>query len=155
MPTREDGNQSQASRESRIMELAVWDWRGKPVVWIRKQMANCHYETLCNYRKDPLYLSTLEELKEAWRDSIRKLPETAELKKQVTLGMKMALDRIIGILADDDAAPKDVIAAARLAAQLDGRFLRANEDGDGISRDVDSVAHELVTAINRQKELIN
>lgn len=155
MPTRENGNNSEASRESRIMELAVWDWRGKPVVWIRKQLDNCHYETLCNYRASDLYKQTLEELKDAWRDSIRKLPETAELKKQVTLGMKMALDRIIGILADDDAAPKDVIAAARLAAQLDGRFLRANEDGEGVGRDVDSVAQELVTALKRHEGMVN
>ena len=30
MPTRDIGNNSVASRENRIMELAVWDWRRKP-----------------------------------------------------------------------------------------------------------------------------
>ncbi len=155
MPTRESGNNSEASREARIMELAVWDWRGKPVVWIREQMDNCHYETLCNYRKTELYLKTIEELKEAWRDTMRRLPETSELKKKVAQGMVLALDRIIGILADDSAQPKDVIAAARLAAQLDGRFLRGNDDGEGVGRNVDSLAQELVTALKRHEGVVN
>jgi len=155
MPTRETGNNSEASRESRIMELAVWDWRGKPVHWIRKELDNCHYQTLCDYRKTPLYLETLGELKDAWRDSILRLPETRELKQKVTQGMALGLDRLIGILADDAAAPKDVIAAARLMAQMDGRFLKAGEDGDGGGKDVDSVAQELVTALKRHEGVVN
>jgi hypothetical protein len=155
MPNRENGNQSKAALEARIMELAVWDWRGKPVTWIRAQLENCHYETLCNYRKTDTYLKTIGELKQAWRESLLKLPETRELKQKVTQGMVLGLDRMVGILADDDSAPKDVIAAARLMAQMDGRFLRATDEDGGISKDVDSVAQELVTAINRQKAMVN
>jgi hypothetical protein len=155
MPNRETGNNSEASRESRIMELAVWDWRGKPVNWIRQQLDNCHYQTLCDYRKTPLYLSTLEELKQAWRDSILRLPETRELKHKVTQGMALGLDRLIGILADDRSAPKDAIAAARLMAQMDGRFLRPGEDDDSMRKDVDSVAQELLTAVERHRGVVN
>ncbi len=156
MPNRDTGNNSEASRESRIMELAVWDWRGKPVTWIRKELDNCHYQTLCDYRKTELYLKTLDELKQAWRDSILRIPETRDLKNRVTQGMVLGLDRLIAILADDEAAPKDVIAAARLMAQMDGRFLRPGDEDDGrLGKDVDSVAQELVTALKRHEGIVN
>lgn len=155
MPTRDNGNNSLASRNARIMELAVWDWRGKPVTWIRSQMDNVHYQTLCDYRNTDLYKETLEELKQAWRDSILKLPETRDLKLKVTQGMSLGLDRVIAILADDDASARDVIAAARLMAQMDGRFLRPGEDGEGLSKDVESVAQELVSAIKRHEGVVN
>jgi hypothetical protein len=155
MPNRETGNCSKASQDARIMELAVWDWRGKPVQWIRDQLDNCHYATICNYRKTKLYLDTLNELKQAWKDAILRLPETRELKQKVTQGMALGLDRLIGILADDHSQPKDVIAAARLMAQMDGRFLRPGDEEGGLSKDVDSVAQELVTALKRHEGIVN
>jgi hypothetical protein len=155
MPTRDIGNNSVASRENRIMELAVWDWRRKPVNWIRKELGDVHYQTICDYRASDLYKSTLAELKEAWKESLLRLPETRELKGKISQGMTLGLDRLIDILANEMSSPKDVIAAARLMAQMDGRFLRAGDDPENPGKDIDSVAHELVTAIERHKGLVN
>ena|SRR5271165_1179873 len=155
MPNRETGNNSEASRDSRIKDLALWDWQRKPVVWIRKALGDCHYVTLCNYRATELYKQTLEDLKQQWDDAMRSLPETSALRKKVTQAMSLGLDAVIDILAGA-SSDKDKIAAARLAAQMDGRFLHAGEDEAArLNRDVESMAQELLEGIKRHQGVVN
>ena len=148
---RENHNLSEATREVKCRELAVMDWAKTPSAKIHELMGRPSWQTLANYRETPEYKETLGELRAEWLETIKRLPDASELRKKITLGMALSLDRLIEILVPDGkAAYKDRISAARLMAQLDGRFLRGEDDEAVTGRNVDSVAQELLTAIRRQ-----
>lgn len=152
----EDGvNVSDAAIEQRIRQLAVLDWAQTPGKRIREDLG-LSYQTLQAYRGNPIYQETLDSLRKEWESEMLRLPSTMELKKRIQHGMALSLDVLIDILAKAENTNKDKISAARLMAQLDGRFLKAGDDGEGSgSKDVESVAHELITAMKRQGGAIN
>lgn len=145
-------NRSDATREVKCRELAVMDWGKVPAARIREQLGNVSFQTITAYRDSEEYKSTIEELRREWLEQASRLPGTSDLKQKISLGMTLALDRLIEILVPDGKiAHKDRISAARLMAQLDGRFLRGDEgDEDKASKNVQSVADELLVALAKQ-----
>ena len=144
-------NLSPAAKEKRIRELAVMDWRNLPTAQIVdhfSQEEEISYQTLTIYRATEEYKETLDRLREEWNKEMLRLPSTSELKKKISQGMTLSLNVLIEILGGK-AQHKDKISAARLMAQLDGRFLKMGEDGE-MAKGVDSVAQELMTAIQKQ-----
>jgi hypothetical protein len=145
-----DQNLSPAARELRIKKLAVLDWANTPTSVIKgefEEFANVGYQCLTTYRSTELYKETWDELRKAWDEEMLRLPQTSELKKKISHGMALSLNVLINILGGKSAA-KDKISAARLMAQLDGRFLREGEDKDGTNGD--SVAQELLKVMKQQ-----
>jgi hypothetical protein len=152
---REKVNLSDASREKKCRELAVLDWSKTPSSRIKEVMGDPSWQTIAHYRDSAEYKDTLAILREEFRESIAKLPDTRELRQKISLGMTLSLERLIEILSGGHAA-KDAIGAARLMAQLDGRFLKGDGEDDGqTTRNVDSVASELLGALKRQQERVN
>lgn len=152
---RETANLSEASREVRCRELAVLDWAKTPSKTIREMMGNVAWQTLAHYRDTEEYKETIRELREEWMEAVSRIPNGTELRSKIALGMTLSLDRLIEILVPQTkAALKDRISAARLVAQLDGRFLKGDEDGD-TPKNVDSVATELLAALRKQETAVN
>ena len=152
---RENVNLSDASREKKCRELAVLDWSKTPSARIKEVMGDPAWQTIASYRDSEEYKDTLAILRAEFRESISKLPNTRELREKISLGMTLSLERLIEILSGGHSA-KDAIGAARLMAQLDGRFLTGDGEGDGkTSRSVDSVAEELLGALKRQEQRVN
>lgn len=148
---RETKNLSDATREVKCRELAVLDWSKTPSAQVHELMGRPSWQTISNYRETPEYKETLEELRLQWMETVKRLPNSSELRQKITYGMGLSLDRLIEILVPEGKATyKDRISAARLMAQLDGRFLRGEDDSDPNGKTVDSVAQELLTAIKRQ-----
>ena len=144
-------NLSPAAKEKRIRELAVMDWANLPTAAIVDRFSTeeeISYQTLTIYRATELYKEVWQELREHWDREMAKLPGTSDLKKKISQGMTLSINVLIEILGGR-AQHKDKISAARLMAQLDGRFLKIGEDGE-IPKGVDSVAQELMTALQKQ-----
>jgi hypothetical protein len=142
-------NPSEASREVRIRECAVLDWSNIPTKQVQEQL-DLSYQTVANYRDTDIYKATIEELRSEWMKEMMRLPGTADLKKKISQGMALSLNALIDILSTARTAAKDKIGAARLMAQLDGRFLKGEDEEGTANRNADSIAQELLTAINRQ-----
>lgn len=152
---KENWNMSDVSQESRIRTLALMDWAHQPTAKIQAVLAEVGIATIYQYRNSELYKSIISELREEWEAQMKRLPQTVELRKSISHAMSLSVNRLIEILANDRAATKDVISAARLTAQIDGRFLHAGGDGDSASNpEQESIAAELLTALNRQKQTI-
>lgn len=147
--TRDRANHSEASREARIRELAVLDWARMPSTQVRERMGDVDWQTLCAYRNTPLYEEVRSDLRAEWEAEMLRLPGYRDLKKKVEQAVALGIDAVIEILAGK-AAHKDKISAARLAAQMDGRFLKASEDDPGDSKDSDSLGKKLLDALERQ-----
>lgn len=147
-------NLSPAAKEKRIRELAVMDWANLPTAVIVERFSqeeDISYQTLTIYRATDLYKEVWQNLREEWDKEMSRLPATNDLKKKISQGMTLSLNVLIEILGGR-AQHKDKISAARLMAQLDGRFLKIGEDGE-IPKGVDSVARELMSAL--QKQVVN
>ena len=151
---RETTNLSDLSREERCRRLAVLDWANTPSARIYEEFSPVSWQTLSNYRETDEYKETAQTLREAWLHEVSTLPGTAMLKKRISQGMVLSINALIDILSGK-SANKDKIGAARLMAQLDGRFLKAGDEEGAVNRDVDSIAGELLTAIKRQGERVN
>lgn len=146
-------NLSPAAREKRIRELAVMDWANLPTSVIKERFAtdeDVSYQTLTIYRDTDLYKEVWQNLRSEWDREMLRLPGTLDLKKKISHGMALSLNVLIEILSGKTQY-KDKIAAARLMAQLDGRFLKIGaDDSDSSSREVNSVASELLAALTKQ-----
>jgi hypothetical protein len=142
-------NPSEASREVRIRECAVLDWSNLPTKQVEERL-DLSYQTISNYRDTDIYRATIEELRSEWMKEMMRLPGTADLKKKISQGMALSLNALIEILSTARTAAKDKIGAARLMAQLDGRFLKVDDEEGAVNRNADSIAQELLTAIKRQ-----
>jgi hypothetical protein len=151
MTERKRTNLSPASKEKRIRELAVMDWANLPTSEIKERFStdeDISYQTLTIYRATDLYKEVMVGLREEWDKEMLRLPGTSDLKKKISHGMSLSLNVLIEILAGR-AQYKDKISAARLMAQLDGRFLKMGEDGES-PKEVESVAKELIHALRIQ-----
>lgn len=142
--------------DKKLMNLAWLDFQNMPASEIQKEL-NCTHSHLTELRKNPLYHEFGEEIKEAWRSKILAMPGTNELCKKISYAVGISVHKLIDILASKKSSNKDIISAARLIAQMDGRFLgRDNVEGEELrhAADTDSLASELVSAIERQKKSI-
>lgn len=147
-------NDSEAAKEALIREVAAMDWMQVPSREIRERTKLCA-STVNVYRQSQIYREAIDFLRSEWEEQMRRLPSTNQLRKKIEHAMALAVENVIRILGADVAANKDRISAARLAAQLDGRFLRGDgEDHDQSGHEVDSLASELLTAIGRHKDVM-
>jgi hypothetical protein len=152
---------TEANEIAKTLKLVALDFALAPMSVIQKELGgNGENGVACKNniyqrRQTDLYKETLHEMTESWKAQMIKAPGTSELRKSINYGMGIAVKKLIEILAGDNPN-KDIIGAARLMAQMDGRFLRSDGEGEGHASSVDteSVAQELLTAIKRQKESI-
>jgi hypothetical protein len=147
-------NLTDASREKRILDLAALDWAGKNVRQFA-EFAGVGSATLSNYRNTDIYKTAISEFRQEWHEQMLKLPQTNELRKRINHAMSLSINVLIEILSGN-SEDKDKLAAARLASQLDGRFLKGEGDEDDTGgKGVDSIANELLIAIKRHSETVN
>lgn len=146
-------NMSQGSTERKAAELAAMDWANIPSAEVSEHFGGVTFATLAHWRAMPIYIDTLGELQRAWQEEITKLPSTADLKKKINHAMALAVDVLIHTLAGR-ACVKDKISAARLAAQLDGRFLGADEGPGRLNPQTETLADALLTEIKKTRETI-
>lgn len=147
---------NETSRQARILKLAALDFAHAPIAVIKQEMKGSysHYNVM---RKDPLYLETVEEMKTEWKAKMLNTPETTEIARTISYALGIATKKLVNILASSKTTNRDVISAARLIAQMDGRFLgRDSVEGEEIrhSADTNSLATELIQAINRHKSSV-
>jgi hypothetical protein len=144
-----------AARQSKIMQVAFLDWQRVPHQIILKELRLSHPH-LNTIRQDPLYHQTVEELKAEFKEKLLSAPGTNELVKTLGYAMGIATKKLVHILASSRTSNKDLISAARLVAQMDGRFLgSAVEDESNLSRhDAEEVATEIKGMIERHKQSV-
>src|ERR1700741_3345087 len=146
---------NQAHRTSKIMKLAGLDWFETPkeIVLRELKLTQNHLNLL---RQDPLYLETVEQLKADFKKKLLQSPGTNEIVKTLSYAVGIATKKLVHILASPRSCNKDVISAARLVAQMDGRFLgTAVEDEANLSRqDAEEVATELKSMIERRRQSV-
>lgn len=135
-----------------MRELAVMDWANTPSATIREHFGSVSYQTISRYRESDIYKETWAMCRTEWMEEIGRLPQTADLKKKISQGMALSLNVLIEILGGK-AQHKDKISAARLMSQLDGRFLHSADDDPDPSRAGQSLAAELLGAIERQQRV--
>jgi hypothetical protein len=144
-------NVSAAGVEARVRELAVMDWANIPSSQFRTKYG-LTFQTVAAYRKREEYQETIHLLREEWKEEMLKLPSTMELRKKISLAMTLGVNTLIEILSQKNQA-KDKISAARLVAQIDGRFLRETE-GAEVGGTGESLAQELVNVMKKQGQTI-
>jgi hypothetical protein len=146
-------NPSEAAMESRIRQLARLDWANKPSRLIMDQLGIGTASVLCDYRHTEVYAEELALARAEWHEEMSRVPDAVRLRKEIQQAMALGVNRIISIIADDSSKDADAISAAKLAAQLDGRFLRGDGEDAKPSDRVDSLAQELLDAIDRQRKI--
>ena len=141
-----------ARTESRVMKVAAMDVALAPVEIICQEL-QINRQTIYSYRNTPLYHETVEELRAAWKEAMLKTPGTPELRKEINYGLSIAVKKLIHILSLKKTPNRDLIGAARLMAQMDGRFIGhdAEEARARGGVDTESVASELIQMIQRAK----
>jgi len=138
--------------DARTMKLAALDFGLVPVEVVIQEL-QCTRQHLYVMRRDPLYHETLEEIKKEWKDSMLRTPGTPELRKEINYGLSIAVKKLIHILSLKKTPNRDIVAAARLMAQMDGRFIGhdAEEARARGGVDTESVATELIQMIQRAR----
>ena len=69
-----------------------------------------------------------------------------------TLSLSLAIRRLAIIICNDDSAPKDVVAAARLIFQLNGKDVGADpDDPEARMANIKGITEELMSAAARSK----
>jgi hypothetical protein len=150
-------NMTDAAVEARVLQLAALDWSGTPHQRIRAAM-DVDRNTLYKYRASKEYAEAIQHLRDDWKETLDRMPKTTELRREISYGMGLGVRRVIGILADDKSSNKDVLGAARLVAQMDGRFLGSSDTGESVPRGTEqseSVASELLEALKRTQRAVN
>jgi len=130
------------------LKLAAMDFALAPLDMIRSEL-KLGQQAINYHRHQPLYLETVEELKQAFKEKMLQTPGTPELRKKINWAMGIAVHKILGILSSPRTSNRDLIAAARLTAQIDGRFLGAEIGEHPQGEDNESVATELIQALKR------
>lgn len=129
------------------------DFVGIPTSQIAK-----HFDVTCTcinqWRQKELYKDTIAFLKADRMERTAKLISTSDLRKLINTAMEIGVNRVIEILSNKKSPYKDVIAAARLAAALDGRFLKGSldEDKPGSYTANEPLAEELIRAIKERRK---
>lgn len=80
------------------------------------------------------------------------LSEYTDDEEMLSLGLRIAIRRLLVIICNTESAPKDIIPAARLIFLLNGKDVGAGEDGEGLTRETrDRIASELKNAASRSQ----
>lgn len=138
---------NETQRAALCHQLAVLDFNMAPMETIHQEL-KISPAMIRAYRILKEYKEAMDEVKKSWTEKMLETPSTNHLRKEIQWSMSVAVKKVLGILASPKSSNRDVIAAARLTALMDGRFIKSG-DTDPESPDNDSVATELVQAIQR------
>jgi|SRR5208282_5348641 len=145
---------TEAQETAKTMKLAAMDWALCPLDIICQEL-KVKQRSLSIRRLTPVYLDTLEEIKKSWREKMLATPGTNDIRKQINYGLSIAVKKLVGILSSSKTAHRDIISAARLIAQMDGRFIGAMDEEKGAANpDTESLATELIQMIKRTRETV-
>jgi|HubBroStandDraft_5_1064220.scaffolds.fasta_scaffold438775_1 hypothetical protein len=144
-----------ARSDAKTLQLAAMDFALAPAETIRKELG-ISQSAISQRRQSELYKTTVEELKQAFKEKMLQTPGSTEIRKTISWALSIAVKKILGILSSPKTSNRDVIGAARLVAQMDGRFLgTADEDGHGkVNDNTESLAAELMKMVNRPKDKV-
>jgi hypothetical protein len=146
-----------AKEIAKTLKLVALDFALAPMEVIQKELSGrgeggvASKNNIYARRQTDLYKETLRDMEQAWKEQMLKTPGTTELRKNINYGLSIAVKKLIHILSQPKTPNRDLIGAARLMAQMDGRFLGhdAEEARAQGGVDTESVAQELLTAIKR------
>lgn len=144
---------NEARETAKTLKLAALDFALAPILVIRQEL-KLSQRAINNHRATDLYKETVQELKESFREKMLAAPGTNELRKKINYGVGIGVDKIVHILSSPRTANRDIVAATRLIAMMDGRFIGSeSEDGHVTPADED-LRQELVTAVKRHRETL-
>ena len=137
--------------------LAMLDWVGAPTSVILEELTKLDGEpyapvTITNLRDTDAYKEMSLSLKETWQKNLLEPCTGHSVRSAAGAILTSSLKRIMEMVTSRKASLKDIIAAARLTAQITGNIVTADEgDGRNLSEKQESIASELVTAMQRIK----
>lgn len=139
---------NETQHQAAAMKLAELDFRLATKAEMDAALPDLSSSHLSRLRKEPLYKETVAELQKAWRQKMLDLPGTTDLRRKISHNLTLAIQRMTEVL---EAPPnKDTIAACRLTAQMDGRFMGAETSPtEDSQQDTKAVAQELLTVMGR------
>jgi hypothetical protein len=140
-----------AREQAKTLQLAAMDFALAPAETIRKELG-ISQSAINQRRMSPLYKETVEELKVAFKEKMLQTPGSTELRKTISWALSIAVKKILGILSSPKTSNRDIIGAARLVAQMDGRFM-GTTDAEGhpaITDNTESLAAELMKMVSRK-----
>jgi hypothetical protein len=148
-------NASFAANDQQLITCAGMDFAGIPTGEVARHFG-VQITTIRNWRQKELYKETIEHLREDLTAKMLAMVSTPELKKKVGLALNIGVHRIIEILSNPKTRNMDLINAAKLAAQLDGRLLKfGDEEPANVPHGGNALSSELIAAmqsIKRDKE---
>lgn len=140
--------------ETAEYKLAAMDFSLAPNQLIRTELG-LSQSAILRYRQSKQYQEFLQELRAEWKETMLRTPGTSDIRKTISWAMSVAVKKVLHILANPRTSNKDLIAAARLTAQIDGRFLNTDTAPAGkVEEEVNSLAEELLKHINKGKDTV-
>lgn len=143
-----------AREDAKTLKLAALDFALAPNETIREEL-QCSQSAISQRRQTDLYHKAIEEMKQGWLERMRAAPGTNDLRKKINYGVGIGVQKIIHILSSKKTANRDIVAATRLIAMMDGRFIGSEmEDGQRVPAQDEDLRQELVTAVKRHRETL-
>ena len=137
--------------------LATLDWIGAPASVIYEEVTKEDGEpyttsSICEMRKSDNYREMIEALKSAWEQELAKKSSSFEMRNSASSILRSSLKRLMEIVARPKTQARDIIAIARLTAQMTGNIIVETADAEGHTTEKqESIASELLTALSRIK----
>ena len=137
--------------------LATLDWVGAPMSVIMEELVKNDGDpytasTICEMRKSDVYREMVGALKSAWEHELAKKSSSFEMRNSASSILRSSLKRMMEIVARPKTQARDIIAIARLTAQMTGNIIVETADAEGhTSEKQESIASELITALGRMK----
>jgi uncharacterized protein YjcR len=146
-------NWSRTQHEKQMMECAAMDFAGVPLAQICEHF-NILPTTVRQWRLTDTYKETADQFHEDFKKDLYTHTATVELRKKIAHGMKVSVHRLIRIVSSEKERTANVIRAAQLLAQMDGRFIKSasmDDEARVLDGATDPLAAELIRAIQSQQ----
>lgn len=151
-PDKPNENWNRSLHEKQVIECAGMDFAGIPIGEMLHHF-NVVRATILSWRATELYQETMAQWQADFAKDLYTAAGTTEMRKKIAKGMHVSVHRLIEIVSGQKSRVGDVINAARLLAQLDGRFLKASAtDGEVYEGANDPLAAELILALQSVKK---
>jgi len=141
-----DSNYSEVAKEQRLRKLALLDFNYTPTSVILKELGLEELretkQKLYQLRQDPIYKDAAQELKQQWDKDMVSLLSTRELRKKISKGFTISVNRLLQVLADPETPVREFVNASRLIAMMDGRFMGIGGGAEDVNGTAD-IAEEL------------
>lgn len=149
--TMDERNDSKAAGEKRLIEAAGMDFSGVPTAEIARHF-DVDVVTVRNWRMKEAYKETHQQLREEWLARMTKLVTTAELRKKVNSAFELGVSRLTEVLSNPRTRNQDIINATKLAAMLDGRLIKMQDDDTKPVEHGEELGREFANAIALSKK---